>query len=325
MAIPLIASEDRHYSVWGEFITLRRTQGINKNLIYDTTSGTLNACGTCDFGHCNVRDLIHDFSFEPGYRVGMGYFTPNWTAELTYFWIQDAHAKCSRHDEGKVYFSLKHPDFSNDFEGADHGEAEYETGLQNAELNYYRYVTPRKKDYFAVAWLAGVRYTYLAEELKLGFRTSEATRLIRLGQPPLPVESSHYTIDTHNFMYGVQTGAVLEWNPWKWMSWDLTVKGGVAVDFARQHTHLRDFNDTVKLREYTKHRLGAPFIGDGILKFTLSPFKWWDVYLGYEVLYFAGIACAPDQLVKHRTDDEIIRTKGYAIYYGWFGGFMFNF
>ncbi len=150
----------------------------------------LDACGNCDFGHCNVRDLIHDFSFEPGYRVGMGYFTPNWTTELTYFWIREAHAKCSRQDDGKVYFSIKHPDFSNDFEGADHGEAKYETGLQNAELNYYRYVTPRKKDYFAVAWLAGIRYNYLAEGLELAFRSGQ--------------DVSHYTIDTHNFMYGVQ-------------------------------------------------------------------------------------------------------------------------
>lgn len=311
LTLPLMASQDKHLSVWGEYFSLRRTQGINKNLIYDKKSGTLTTCGTCDFGHCSVRDLIHDFKFEPGYRVGMGYFTPNWTAELTYFWVRDAHATCHRSDPGDVYFSLDHTDFGNDYEEADFGEARYETGLQNAEANYYGYVTPRKKDYFAVAWLAGVRYVYLSESLNLAFRKSQNT--------------SHYTIDAHNFMYGAQTGGVFQWNPWKWLSWDLTAKVGVAIDFARQHTHLRDDNDSVTRRDYTKHKLGAPFIGDGILKMTVSPLRYWDIYLGYEVLYLAGIACAPDQLVKHRTDDHIVRTRGYAIYYGWFGGCMFNF
>ncbi|MBS0616377.1 MAG: hypothetical protein JSR58_07500 [Verrucomicrobia bacterium] len=311
LTLPLMSSEENHYSVWGEFLTLRRTQGINQKLINDKSSGTLTPCNTCDFDHCNVRDVIHDFHFEPGYRVGMGYFTPNWTTELTYFWIRDAHAECTRNGLGKIYLNTKDTDTNSDYVAADHGEAEYETGLQNAEANYYRYVTPRKKDYFAVAWLAGLRYTYLAEGLEITFEKNQ--------------DKSHYSIDSHNFLYGIQTGLVFEWNPWKWISWDLTTKVGVAVNFARQHTHWRDINDSVKVRELSHHRLQAPFLGDGILKMTLSPFKWWDVYLGYEVFYLAGVACAPDFFQKNRHKEPKERIRGYAIYYGWFGGCMFNF
>ena len=109
------------------------------------------------------------------------------------------------------FFPFKDSDFGFDYHKASKAEAKYETRLQNGEFNYWGHVTPQRVNYFSFSWNAGFRFIYLRENLRLRFFRAE--------------ESSPYTIDTFNSLYGVQLGAMLQINPSSCWTWTFMIKG----------------------------------------------------------------------------------------------------
>lgn len=305
LPLTLCATKDDYslnssFSLWGEFIYMKRAHTYDSNLI-NTTSSTL----------CDSKDIAQRFHYEPGYRVGAKYMTKRSVWEASYMSISDWESSCEKSAEGLLYFS-SNPSFNlHDFIHADSAKAFYKTKFQDAELNYFRYLTGPRDYYFTFCWLAGLRYPIVKEKLDIFFNRGTNT--------------SSYSVDVKNHIYGLQTGLGLQCNFTQRFFWDFIAKIGVGYDEASQKTTLGDYNDRIMIRNYWKTGYSLPLILDGRVKIAFLLDDWIDLHVGYEFIYFNGIAVAPNQLVKKESSDRVILTSGEAIFYGLFAGLSINF
>jgi len=306
-------SLNNSFAVWGEYIHFRRTSTHSNNLIIDRINGTLNRCSVCKFNDlCHTKDVVKKFKFEPGFRVGAAYMTRHWTLEGTYLWVHEWEGHCSASLAGGLFFSDHHPFILNDYANADHAEAQYESRFQNAEINYFRHVSPRKEDYVSCSWLLGLRYVYLSENIDIAYTKGDST--------------SDYKIAAKNYMGAAQIGGAIEWRPMKHLSWDFVVKVGMGYDWAKQETFVRDFNNTVTVHHFSASgQRFPPFIADGMMSVGYQFFKFLEGHVGYQLIYLNGVAMAPDQIQKSPEYRHHIKIVGEAIIYGLYGGLTFSF
>src|SRR5574342_19555 len=112
---------DNSFSLTGDFAYFKREQGHKHKLIIDNSTTDCN----CHFRSCSSKDLVHGFPFVPGFKVGVAYTSERSTWDFSYLWLNEWEKSCSRTSPGNLIFSVKHPAISTDFDGADHGHAEY--------------------------------------------------------------------------------------------------------------------------------------------------------------------------------------------------------
>lgn len=314
--ISLVAYEDdwnlnNSFTIWGDVAFYRRSLTHKHRLIIDQGLGVKNICGVCNFDACDAKHLVKKFTYEPGFKVGMSYGTTHSLWEATYLWLSDWGHCCTRSDPGELYLSASHPDDFYDFSGADTAKACYTSWFQNAELNYFRYVTPHRGNWFGAAWMAGLRYIYLDEELELGYTKG--------------ADHSTYHVHVWNNIPTLQVGGTFAWNPTKRLSWDLIAKVGIGFDFDSQHTRLGNRNNTVVLRNYTTRGFATPVLADALLSLTYQPWRFLNIHTAYQMIYLNGVALAPDQLVKKRTHEHYLNANGMALIHGWTAGLAFSF
>ncbi|HEX2579999.1 MAG TPA: hypothetical protein VHK67_06340, partial [Rhabdochlamydiaceae bacterium] len=210
LTLSLFADEDNWslndgFAIWGDVAFYRRNEGNNHRLIIDEGSGKKGACGSCTFDSCKSKHLVSSFHYQPGFQVGMVYMTRHSLLEAKYLFVQEWSASCHRNDPGLLYFSASNPYYAEDFFAADKAWAHYKSQFQNAEANYFYYITPRRGDYFSGGWLAGIRYMSLTEHLAITFRKGS--------------NESPYRVHTWNHIPALQVGGTLGWNPSKVLSW----------------------------------------------------------------------------------------------------------
>lgn len=307
LSLPLFSDEDNWslndgFAIWGDAAFYTRNQGNKHRLIIDKARGHLNACGNCSFESCKSSKLVKEFHYEPGFQVGMVYMTRHTLLEAKYLFLEQWDASCSKHEPGLLFFSASHPTFAQDFFKADKASAKYKSQFQNAEVNYFYYITPRRGDYFSGGWLAGVRYISLRENLDIEFHKG--------------ADESPYRVHVWNHIPAIQVGATLGWNPIKVLSWDVTAKVGMGFDCSRQHTYWGDLNNTVVLRDYQVKTFSLPLIASGSIALTYQPWKYTNLHAAYECIYLNGIALAPDQLDKSPHSRKRIRAIGQALIHG---------
>ena len=316
LSLPLFSDEDNWslnngFAIWADAAFYRRNLGQKHRLIIDKSRGHLNSCGMCSFESCKSSKLVSDFHYEPGFQVGMVYMTRHTMLEAKYLYVEEWEASCSRHHPGLLNFSASHPRAAQDFFQADKASAEYKSRFQNAEVNYFYYITPRRGDYFSGGWLAGIRYISLNEDLEIEFHKGS--------------DESPYRIHVWNHIPAIQAGATLGWNPCKVLSWDLTAKVGLGFDAARQHTYWGDVNNTVVIFDFQKHRFSLPLVVGAALSLTYQPKKWINLHGAYELIYLNGIVLAPNQLEKNRHSEHHVRSYGQALIHGATLGLTFTF
>jgi hypothetical protein len=304
-------SLNHKFSLSGDYVTYRRMEAHKKRFIIDESDGTLDCCGVPHFPSCTARSLVKNFRFEPGWKVGAAYLTRRSMWEMTYLWIRPWEGECKRHATGSLFFSEKHPDWIGDFNGADRAKATYKSQFQTGELNYIHYTGPRHGDFFVGSWLIGLRYCYIPESLHISY-TKDGNE-------------SHYKVRTMNNLYGIQIGGGLQWNPMDYFWWDFDVKLGVAFDPAKQHTFVTDGNDTVVLRNYKALKNSYPFFTEANLRASYQLFSWMNIHASYGMIYYTGIASAPDQVSKNPNRGRHINTIGEALLYGFMGGLTLSF
>ncbi|MFS8563247.1 MAG: hypothetical protein LVR00_02505 [Rhabdochlamydiaceae bacterium] len=290
LPLTLSAKEDDYslnssFSLWGQYVYMKRTHTYDSNLINTSESlTTTSSCG-CEkksFTLCDSKDIAQRFHYEPGYRVGAKYMTKRSVWEASYMSISDWNSSCEKSAEGLLYFS-SNPSFTlHDFTKADNAEAHYRTNFEEGELNYFRYLTGPRDYYFTFCWLGGLRYPILKEKLGIFFNRG--------------ADTSSYTVDVKNHIYGVQTGIGLQCNFTQRFFWDFIAKIGVGYDEASQKTALGDYNNRVMIRNYWKTGYSFPLILDGRVKIAFLLEDWVDLHVGYEIIYFNGIAVARTNL-----------------------------
>ncbi len=316
LTLPLLSDEDNWslndgFSIWGDVAFYRRAQGNNHRLIIDEGHGKVNACGNCSFDNCSSKRLVSDFHYEPGFQVGMAYMTRHSLIEAKYLFVEQWKSSCHRHDPGLLFFSVSNPDFTTDFSGADSASADYHSQFQNGEVNYFRYITPRRGDYFSAGWLAGIRYMSLSEHLDVKFHNGSDT--------------SHYRVHTWNHIPAIQAGGTIAWNPMRTLSWDLTAKLGMGFDCSRQHTFWGDVNDTIVIRDYEASKFSIPLVTGAALSLTYQPWRFINIHGAYEFIYLNGVTLAPDQIDKSSGTAHRIRAIGQTLIHGWTAGIAFTF
>jgi hypothetical protein len=305
LTLPLISDEDNWclndgFTIWGDVVFYRRGEGNNHRLIIDESGGD-----------CVSRRLVSNFGYLPGFQVGMAYMTLHSLLEAKYLYVEKWESSCHRHDPILLYFSESNPDYTTDFSGADTASAKYASQFQNGEVNYFRYITPRRGDYFSAGWLFGVRYMVLDEDLEVKFHNGS--------------DVSSYVIHTWNHIPAIQAGGTVGWNPMRTLSWDLTAKLGMGFDCSRQKTFWGDLNDTVAIRNYQASTFSVPLVVGAALSLTYQPWRFINLHADYELTYLNGVVLAPDQLDKTSKSRHRIRTIGQAMLYGWTAGIAFTF
>ncbi len=302
------------FSLWGEFIYMKRSHTYESPLINTSQSfSKTTSCGCKETLStlCDSRDIATRFHYEPGFRVGAKYMNRKSVWEASYMNVSDWDASCEKSDQGLLYFPAKASFDLYDFTHADNARVHYRTSLQDSEFNYFRYLSHPREHYFTFCWLTGLRYPIVKEKLDIFFTRGENT--------------SSYTVNVKNQIYGIQTGIGLQCNFTQRFFWDFIAKIGVGYDEVSQKTTLGDYNNTVMIRNYWKTGSSFPLILDGRIKIAFLLEDWIDLHVGYEFIYLNGIGVAPNQLVKTESPDRVVHTAGEAIFYGLFAGLSINF
>ena len=195
----------------------------------------------------------------------------------------------------------------SDFDGAQAVTAIASSELHNFEAN--RWLTDGR----VVDILCGFRYLNLDEEFDL--------RATDTGQ------TSDYLIDADNHLVGLQTGARYST---KWTSrfnFDLLAKAGAYINFADQHTLLRDDNNTVLIRDFHPEDEELAFIGEIGLNCRYAICERVELTFGYLLVWVDGLALGAEQLDFTTTDQSgsFLNTDGDVFFDGGYAGVRVNF
>ena len=312
LTLSLNASQDdgtltNAFSMAVDFAYFKREQGHNHKLIIDNSSTDCS----CHFRSCKTKGLVHDFPFEPGFKVDVAYTTDHSVWDFSYLWLPEWEKSCSRTIPGSLIFSVKNPGITSDFNGADHGTAEYSSDFQNCELNYFCYSTPRHREYFSTAYLLGLRYMSLRESLDVSFTKGS--------------NKSSYKVRTMNHIPALQVGGLFAWNPMRTITWDLIGMVGMVFDAGEQKTSLSDRNNSVMVRDYEESGFSTPLVVEGMLRLTYQPKTYLNVHVAYQFVYLNGVLLAPDQLVKSNSDAHVYRDIGAPLFHGFTTGLTWSF
>jgi hypothetical protein len=313
---PLIADYyhlNNHWELLGDFVFMRRSEVHNKRLVKDANKP--QCAGQCpDFTVISNGNLVNDFDFEPGYRVGLNYIAdPGNGFEMNFLYIQPWHGDKKVEGNHSLSFPFSHSNFTHDFHNASVAQAEYESHFWDLEFNYWRYFTPRRVDYFSFSGLAGLRYVHWDEEFEL-----------KMFNPP---DRSSYDIHTENRIFGVQLGLDLQCNPMRWLSWEFFVKVGGMVNHCEQKTFLGDLDNTVELHDFDKQKREVGIFTDVAAEFAIHCSRHFNIHAGYQCMFFSGLALAPEQISKGATKHagDRVYDDGYAVIHGLYVGAIFAF
>ena len=304
-AAALLAKEDdwvmnNALSVWAEGVYLRHNVGHQQTFFFNG-----------DKSACKAHRMLTRFEYEPGFRVGMAYMTRHTILEASYLWVSEWESTCKQTNPGQINFSDRIGNLTGDYMHADKGDVHYTSQFQNAELNYFYYLTPRRGNPFTGGWLVGARYIDFPEHLHLKFMKKSSR--------------SGYQIDTDNKIGALQVGAMLGWNPTHKWSWEGIAKVGMGANFCRQHTDVKNDNNTTTVRNYTRNVVSTPLVVAGALSLTYQVIEYFNLHASYELIYLNGVATAPVQVNKSIHAPHRIKADGYALFHGWFLGVALSF
>jgi hypothetical protein len=296
-------SSKDHVSVIGDFVYMRRTSIHNDSLIRAPGKSLLDSKG-----------LVHEFEFEPGYRVSL-FLTPSIKhgIEGNFLYLRPWTGQRTEHRKRSLSFPFSHSRYSEDFTRADRAHARYESHFWDAELNYWRYFSPRRISYFSLSGILGLRYFHWNETFKLTMTRQ--------------CEQSSYNIHTRNWIYGAQAGLDFQMNPMYWLSWEAFAKVGFFANATQQKQFLGDRGNTITLRDSERKETQWGFFTDVLAQVALRFSEHVYMRAGYEALFFTGLALAPEQTSKrtHTNAGKKDHTHGNAIIHGLFAGLSLGF
>jgi hypothetical protein len=289
-------------SIEGEWLFIKRYDKLNESLVLQ--------------GDATVYDtqkLINKMGYESGYRIAGGIHpNPKSSYELVYMSIAEWRASKTLTGNGNLSFPFENSSYTHDYTSADRAKNTYRSGLWGAEFNYWRHMTPRDVNYFSGSGIAGVRYLSLDEAFKTAFTRGLST--------------SDYKIGVKNQLPGPQVGFNVQWNPTRWLSWDLMGKVGVLWDLANDKVSLKDYNNTVTLRQFDRSSSDATLLIDLSARVAIECARFLDLHVGYDWLYLNHLALALNQIDKN-TDgrNKPISVAQDVMFYGLFAGLQLRF
>lgn len=255
----------------------------------------------------STSDLL--FDYDPALRIVVGHrLHDGWGIEGQFFGLFDASTAESiviTDPAINITFPGGLGD-ANVFSDPDRIRADYSSALYSGELNLVHccgsVCDPCGKDksekghHFGYLhtrtfeWFVGFRYINLNEQLRISGERDQVNQDGTVG-----VESGVYDLSTSNNLFGPQIGArVRRWGD-RW-GWEATGKAGLLASDKQQEQYVTDFDDFDLRPLTTASDQDVAFVGElnltGIYRLTET----WNVRAGYNLMWIAGVALAPDQL-----------------------------
>jgi hypothetical protein len=307
LATSLLIAEDNagnHISVYADALYLHRSGIHNREIVL--------RCNCSNPRFLNTRNVVDKMGFEPGFRVGAG-IHPNSGSSLdgNYLYMRQWSARKRR--TGNLTYPFESRFFAPGFTNAERVVAKYKSQFWSAEGNYWGHVTPRYSDYYAFAWILGVRHASLKEEFFLNFYKG--------------LNVGNYNTRTKNWLIGPQVGFAFDWTPTELWMWTLSGKFAPMADRIRQKVFLSDQGGALVLRDSHRKKWNLAFLADVALSLAFRIGSHVNIHGGYQLIYLTGVALAPEQL-SYSTNlrrGRRIHDGGNALMQGAFLGIGFGF
>ncbi len=247
-----------------------------------------------------------DFRWEPGFRLSAGRsFDNNKAFEITYFELQDLNDSLGRTGAGNIAWPWS-VGTTVDFQDADFASASYASDLHNLEFNLRSQV----KDAWSV--LAGLRYVSIDEQFRGVSNNLDGDGL-----------SSVYNTDTENDLFGIQVGTNNRFALLEDLTLDVDTAAGLFVNSAWQQTFATD--EGAVWRQTGDRRNKTAFVGELRLNGVYALSENVGLRVGYQLLWVAGIALAPEQLdySNNAFSATDVSVNGKSLYQGFNIGFEY--
>lgn len=305
---------DEHWSFLVDWTYLRRSEVPHKAIV----QGVSNATGQLQTKNLlSAKDLLKKFDWETGIRGSITYNScEEASLEALYLYVYPWEGEESIKAN---LISLNEPNLASiiplnflsilPIQVTARINASYHSRLQNAELNYWRHLTPIRVNYFSFSWILGFRYINLRETLDVHYKAG-------------PLRAKHH-IHTLNQLYGMQMGGVVEVNPTKHWTWMVAVKGAGFLNVANNKDYFAA--GIIQLINYEKRKWAPTFSLEGIGSLTYYFNSHLNIHVGYQVLLLSGVALAPKQINRKIPVHRYIKVTSNIIIDGGFAGITFAF
>ena len=308
-------SLNSHLFFNGEFVYIRRSELNGHNIVSDSNKTQSTCPNSCpDYQRLNTKKIVQDeFWFEPGYRIGLiALFDKKNSVEGGFMILDEWKGKKSVQGTQSLSFPFDDSTFTQDFVNANIADAYYESLMWTAEANYWRFVTPRRVNYFSVAWLIGLRFFEIDESFRLSFFTD--------------LEKGSYDVHTKSYLSAAQVGGNFQINPSRRFTIDLTAKVGGGINYGKNQVFLGDQNNTVTIYNFETRGTAGAFVTNVEASLGYQIGQHLNIHTGYEFIYLSGTTLAPNQLDKSSNPSrKKFNSDGKTIFHGLFAGIMIGF
>ncbi len=309
------ADSDPHFSLLTDFVYMQRYHVKNNPIVIDST---VSVCknGKCSSRTLDTKSLVRNF--EPGITATFSYIqNARSSYELSglYIWAMDNTS--TRTGRGTLAFPFNNASFARDFYGADTISARYRSFFYTAEANYWKTFSANRESFFVISCLFGLRFANIEEKFTVDTYKRHT--------------HSSYEIKVKNDLIGPQVGLDFQIRPIKGFYWDLLLKAGADLNRIVGKVFLGDDNNKIILRNFTKAQSGMFAQAAAGAGYQLK--DWINIHVGYQMLFFGGLALAPDQSntsssglsVSAKLSPYTISANGYVIIHGVYTGLTFTF
>lgn len=320
LSTPKIFAEtelDEHFSLLTDFVYMQRYHVKNNPIVTDTTV-TLCKGSDCTTTVLNTKSLVRNF--EPGVSAIFSYIqnaTTSYELGGLYIWAMDNTS--TREGPGSLSYPFDNASFAKDFYGSDKISARYKSLFYTAEANFWKTFSPTRYSSFVLSTLFGLRFANISEKFSVNSYKHGS--------------HSSYDITAKNDLIGIQVGIDFQIRLIKNFYWDLLLKAGADLNRISAKVFLGDLNNTVVLRNNTREKAQNGMFAQAAAGAGYQLADWLNVHIGYQMLFFGGLALAPDQI--NRSSSELspsakvssykIAANGYIIVHGVYTGFVFSF
>jgi hypothetical protein len=305
-----------HVDLQGDFVYMQRYHVKNQPLILNTNDPVCkNGCSSNRV--LGTNSMIR--GWNPGGSVYLSY-VPNVKSryELGGLYLSEMDNTSTRvADGGILSFPFHSATFAKDFYGSQEIKANYKSLVYTMELNYWRTFSASRDSMFSLCGMFGLRFANVSEKFSV-----DAYK---------PLTHSSYDIKVKNDLIGLQVGLDFQMHMMQRFYWDLLLKGGVDLNRIAAKVFLGDLNNTVTLRNFKK-QMGqngsfAQAAAGGGYQIT----DWVKLHVGYQMLFFGGLALAPDQIdytsnglhVSATVSPLSLNDNGYILIHGIYTGLTF--
>lgn len=215
--------------------------------------------------------------FRPGALLTIGKrFDQVSALELTFFGFNEWEGGAQATGNGDLALPGTLANLTLDYIFADRIKFDYNSSIYNVEANYTQTIAGLKL-------LSGFRYLRLNESFDINSYVADFN------------SSSDYLVRTKNNLIGGQIGLGFV-NQWDRLTAELLGKFGVYANIAEQNTLVKDFNNTVTIRQSQDHTTAVSVLGEAQFNLSYRVFDWLTIRGGYRFMWINNLALAPNQL-----------------------------